>query len=608
MFDLVQKNRRMVEVLLGAVVLGLIVSFGWSGYAASQGGSDWLAKVGNTTISEQQVEDAMRRQQGAQKPTVLNALIERQLVLNEARDLRLTPSDEQLRAAIAAIPAFQDNGQFSKTKYEQVLSANGMQPLQFQKDVGEDLAGRQLMAPWQASVVVPNAVIENAARLMGERREVVTSVFKADDYLGKASVTPAEIKQYYDAHQVDLKAPEMVRVEYLVLSAAQLAQQQTVSDAEIQKYFDAHKAELAKDERKAAHILIAVQPNASAADKQAAKAKAEAIDKQVKANPSSFAAVAKAESQDPGSKDQGGDLGWFAADAMVKPFADAAFKLSKGQISDVVESQFGYHIIMLEDARTTSLADVKTAVADKVKAEKAQTQYQSSLDKFNELVYQQADSLKPAADALKLQTAQSGWVTRQGAQDPALSNPKLTEALFSDDVLKKKHNTEAIEVQPGTLVSARVIDYKAAQVPPLATASPDIESKLKHEKAVKLAAADGAQKLAALQKGEAAEIKWAEQPTQLGRFGNPAVPADQVKAVFNVDVKKLPAYVGGADPAQGFVVYKVEKAIAAPAMTPEMRAQLTQSMEQTYAGAEMASYMANLQKKQKVEIRAAKSE
>lgn len=190
-----------------------------------------MAKVGNTTISEQQVEDAMRRQQGAQKPTVLNALIERQLVLNEARDLRLTPSDEQLRAAIAAIPAFQDNGQFSKAKYEQVLSANGMQPLQFQKDVGDDLAGRQLMAPWQASVVVPNAVVENAARLMGERREVVTAVFKADDYLSKASVTPAEVKQYYDAHQVELKAPEMVRVEYLALSATQLAQQQTVSDA-----------------------------------------------------------------------------------------------------------------------------------------------------------------------------------------------------------------------------------------------------------------------------------------------------------------------------------------------------------------------------------------
>ncbi len=119
-----------------------------------------------------------------------------------------------------------------------------------------------------------------------------------------------------------------------------------------------------------------MQANASAADKQAAKAKAEAIAKQVKANPSSFAAVAKAESQDPGSKDQGGDLGWFAADAMVKPFSDAAFKLSKGQISDVVESQFGYHIIMLEDARTTTLADVKPAVTEKVKAEKAQAQYQ----------------------------------------------------------------------------------------------------------------------------------------------------------------------------------------------------------------------------------------
>ena len=602
MFDLVQKNRRVVEVVLAVVVLGLVVGFGLQGYEAAQGGDNWLAKVGNATITEQQVDEVLRNQPDAKKASVLEGMVRNQVLLNEAHDLRLTPTQGQLQKAIGSIPAFQENGQFSPKLYTDLLGAQNIQPVRFEKRVSDQLATQQLLAAYAQSGYASNVTIERMARLMNEKREVVSASFKPEDYLAQATVTPAEVKQYYDAHQVDLKAPEMVRVEYVTLSAQALAQQLAVTDADVQKYFDAHKAELAKDERKAAHILIAVPKTASAAERQAAKAKAEGLLKQVRANPSSFAQVAKANSDD-GSKEQGGDLGWFSADAMVKPFSDAAFKLKKGEISDLVESEYGYHIIQLEDTRTTALADVKPQVEQRLKAEKAQSQYQAQVDKFNELVYQQADSLKPAADQLKLQIQKSGWITRQGAQDQLLSNPRLTDALFSDDVLKKKHNTEAIEVQPGTMIAARVVEYKAAQVPPLATATPDIENKLRHDKAAKLAAADGAQKLTALQKGENVQLKWSEQPSQVGRMGERNVPAAELKAVFAVNPAKLPAYVGGADPVQGFVVYKVEKVIPAAPLNPLTRLQLAQGLEQAYGQAEVASYYHSLEKKAKIEVR-----
>ena len=601
MFDLVQKNRRVAEVVLGIVVLGLVISFGWSGYAATSG-ENWVAKVGNATITPQQVDEVMRNQPNAQQPTVVEGLVRNQLLLNQAHELRLNPDADQLRKTIAAAPEFQENGQFSPSKYEAWLTSTGMDASRIEKRLTDQLATEHLVSPFTQSGYVSTVTIDRMSQLVNEKREVVTARFDPKDYAAQASVTPAEVKQYYDAHQVDLKAPEMVRVEYVALSAQDIAQQQTVTDAEVQKYFDAHKAQFGTEERKAAHILIQVAAKAPPAERQAAKAKAEALLKQIRANPASFADVAKANSDD-GSKAQGGELGWLKQGDVVPPFGAALFSLKKGQISDVVESEFGYHIISLEDIRSPSAEDAKPQIVQAIKAEKSQSSYRASADKFNELVYQQADSLKPAADQLKLDVRQSGWITRQGSQDKLLNSPKLSEALFSDDVLKKKHNTEAIEVAPGTLVSARVVEYKAAQVPPLATATPDIESKLKHDKAMKLAAADGAQKLAALQKGENPALKWSDKPQEVGRIGERDIQPEALKGIFSASATKLPTYVSATDPAQGFVIYKVEKIIPAAPLAPEMRKQFAERLAGAYGNAEVRTYLTNLQKKTKIEIR-----
>ncbi|WP_188702009.1 peptidylprolyl isomerase [Silvimonas iriomotensis] len=607
-----QKNKTAAQLILGVVSLGLIVGFGLSSYTAMEGGPNWLAKVGGKTITEADVANATRGQyiSDDQKPEVVQNLIRRQLILNQAQSLRLTPSAAQLRDAIAAIPAFQENGQFSATRYQEMLASTQRTPESFQQEVANDLASQQLVLPFAQASITSKTTVDHLIALLTEKREIAVAVLKPQDYMSQVTVSDAEVKQFYDQHQADLKAPEMVRVEYLVLSKAQLAAQQTVSDDEVQKYFDAHKSELAQgEEREASHILIQSPKTASAADRAAAKAKAENILKEVKANPARFAELAKANSDDPGSKDKGGDLGWNSRGRMVKAFDDAVFSLKQGEISNVVETEFGYHIIKLDGIRGTSLADLKPQIVEKLKNDKAQSLYQAQADKFNEVVYQQADSLKPAADQFKLTVQQSGWITRKGAQDPALNNAKLSDAIFSDDVLNKKHNTEAVEVSPGTLVSARVVEHKDAQVPPLATVAPDIQSRLKNEKAAKLVAADGAKKLAALQKGENVNVAWDAQTKEVARMsGDPSISADRMSALFAAPANKLPSYVGGDDVATGgYILYKVNKVLPQQEISPAMRAQLTRQIEGAYGEEALGNYLKSLQDGAKIEMRAVKA-
>ncbi|WP_432719803.1 peptidylprolyl isomerase [Jeongeupia wiesaeckerbachi] len=603
MFDLVQKNKTAVQVVLGLVALGLVVGVGVSGYSAMEGGDDFYAKVGGSRITERDVAQATSGQavSNEMKPMVVEQLVRQKLLLQAAAKQNFVATEAELQKAIMAIPAFQENGHFDPKKYESLLAAQQMTAAQFEERVRDDIALRQLLSAFVSGNFQSQRTMDRMAKLLGEKRSVSVALLKPEAYLAQVNVSEAELKQYYDQHQQELKTPEMVKLAYVVLSQADLAKAQNVSDADVQQYFDAHKADLGKEERRAAHILIATPKGANAEQLAAATAKAESVLKDVRANPARFAELAKQFSQDPGSAEQGGDLGWFGPGAMVKPFDDAVFKLEKGQLSGVVQSDFGFHIIKLEDVRGRTLADLKPEIEQKLKLEKAQATFQSQLEKFNEVVYQQGSSLQPAADQFKLQVQQSGWVTRQGAQDQLLNNPKLAEAVFSDDVLKGKHNTEAIEVAPGTVVSARIVEHKPAAVPPLATVSPDLLAKLKQEKALKLAQEDGARKLAGLQKGESVAADW--QPG--GEFSRGEAPRgvdpQTLNALFRAPADKLPAFVGNAVPQQGYVLYRVEKSTPAPKLDAQLLQRMREGLGQMYGQVEIASYIDSLRKSAKIE-------
>ncbi|MCX7208495.1 MAG: SurA N-terminal domain-containing protein [Proteobacteria bacterium] len=603
MFSFVEKNKTAVQVVLGLVSLGLVVGVGLTGYSAMEDGDAYLAKVGQTPITPRELAEAIgnRPVPNEMKPMVLEQLVKKQLLLEQAGLLHLNVSDDQIRDAIAAIPDFQENGKFSPQRYKDLLAAQQMTPLTFQQRVRDDLASSHLLAGF-SSGIQSKAMTEYMAKLLGEKRDVAMLQISPAAFMSQVSVSDSDVKKYYDAHAAEFKLPEMVKLEYVAFSQQELAKTISVSPSDVQKYFEAHKAELTGEERKASHILIAVPKGAKPEAKKAAQAKADAILLALKANPAQFAEIAKKESQDPGSAANGGDLGFFAHGAMVKPFDDAAFKLKKGEISGVVASDFGLHIIRLDDIRSKTFAEVQPEVEQKLKLEKVSQGFQKQADRFNELVYQQADSLKPAAEAFKLAVQQSGWMTRAKAAEELLNNDKLRDAAFSDDVLKKKHNSEAIEVVAGTLVSVRVIEAKPAQSQKLEVVSAEIANKLKQEKALKLAIEEGTKKLAELKKGGADSLPWSPAQAML-RMGQSVVPAAQLKEIFAASAAKLPAYVGAEVKGQGFAIFKVVQTTAAPAMTAELSRQMSENMAQMYGQVEVASYLQALKSQIKVDYK-----
>lgn len=602
MFDFVHNNKTAVQVILGLISVGLVVGIGFSGYEAMGQGDDYLAKVGKSRITERELAQAIGNQAvpDEMKPMVIEQLVRQQLLQEKARELRLAVPDAVLREAIAGIPAFQVDGKFDAKRYQEMLASQQMSPTQFEEKVKQDLILRQLMDGVMQTGFVSNSQMQRLNTLMGEKREVSSAVLSPELYLSQVTVSDAEIKQYYDANQAQFKSPDRVKLEYVTFSQADLAAQQVVSDAEIQKYFDEHKADIAKEERKVSHILLNAAKDLKAEEKAKVRAQAEQILAEVKKNPAQFAALAKAKSQDPGSAANGGDLGFFAKGAMVKPFEDAAFKMSKGQISGIVETDFGFHILKLDDIKGASFADLKPQIEQQLKLEKAQAAFQSQSEKFSEIVYQQADSLKPVADALKLKIEQSGWVTRTAAQESQLNNPKLLEAAFTDDVLKKKHNSEAIEVGRGQLVSVRVLAFQPTQTQPLADVSAGIVSKLKQEKALKLAATDGEAKLKALNSGAQVALAWGETQA-LSRIAAPEVAESDLKAIFKVDTSKQQAYVGANVAGKGYVIYKVGKTIPAPALSAENKFKMDENLSRMYGQVELSAYLDAIKKDIKVQ-------
>lgn len=497
MFDLVQKNKTAVQIVLGLVSLGLVVGFGLSGYSAFHDGEPYLAKVGAARITEAELAEAVgnRSIPDTMKPALVEQLVLQKLLQEEARGLQLAPSDEALRQLIAGIPAFQVDGKFDAKRYKDMLAAQQMTPEMFQARIRQELAMRQLIGGLSQAAIVSSATQERVEKLLGERREVQLAFVGADTFLKAASVGDEEIKQYYEANPHEFKEPERVKLEYLVLTQASFSADQQVSDGEIQKFYDGKKDEIGKP-----------------------------------------------------------------------------------------------------------LAEVKDQIREMLKMQKAQAQFREKVKDFNEMVYQKADSLQPVAEAFKLQVLKSDWVSREGGKERVLSNPKVAEAAFSDDVLNKKHNSEAIEVSQGVAVSVRVVEHKPAQVQPLAEVSAQVAEKLKLSKAVKLAQQEGEAKLKALQEGKTANLAWSPA-RPLSRAEAHGLDEDQVKAIFRVAADKLPGFAGSAVKDKGFVLFRVGKVLPAEAVPAEARQQMASGLAQMYGQVTLDAYLNALRQKIKVDYR-----
>jgi peptidyl-prolyl cis-trans isomerase D len=454
-----------------------------------------------------------------------------------------------------------------------VLAARGMSSLQFEQRVRNELLLSPLQEPVVSANIVARASAERYLSLLEQRREVEVAAIDAEPYLKDVKIDDAQVKAFYDQNLAAFQIPEQARIEYVMLTQEALAARVKVEPADVKAAYDANsKQYTTQEERQAAHILIAVKPDAKDDEKAAAKKKADALLAQARSNPAKFGELAKANSQDPGSAPQGGDLGAFARGAMVKPFEDAVFEAKAGDIVGPVQTDFGYHVIKVNGvtpAHVQSLDDVKGQIESELRRQKAAQTFAADAEKFQNMVYEQADSLAPVAKALDLKVETTPLVTRSQVQALAQGSAKFTQALFSPESLQTKRNTEAIEIAPNTLMAGRMVEYKPATPRPFAEVQEEIKRQLMRRAASEMAQKAGAGKLAALEAGKADAGVTFGKPVLVARNQpQPGLPPDAVTKIFQLAATKLPAYAGAVNESGGYSIFKVVKVVEPPAPEP----------------------------------------
>lgn len=626
MFRFVEKQKLLIQILLGGIAL-TFATWGIQSYTSFRGQSDAVATVNGIKITQREYDDALQRQQQrlrqlfgdrldldaldtpATRRALLESMIDNRLVASAAAKARLAVSDDTLREAILGIPAFQEDGRFTKSAYEAVLRSQGMTPQGFESSMRYELTLQQVSNAVTDSAISSRTVAARLARLLEEKREVSEAVVPAQPFMSQVKVDPAQARAYYDSHQDEFRVPERMQVQYVVLSGDALAATEPVTEAELKQAYEANASRYKADEqRRASHILIQVEPDAKPAVREAARKKAEEILDEVRKSPGRFAELAKKYSQDPGSAEKGGDLGYFDRGMMVKSFADAVFALGKvGDISGVVKSDYGYHIIELtgiQPGRTRTLDDVRKELTAELQKQKAARAYAEASERFSNLVFEQADSLQAVAQRFKLKLQTSGWITRAvDKAPPPLNNAKLINALFSDDVLVKKHNTPAVELAPETMVAARVLEHEAASLRKFDDVRSAIEQEQRRQEALKLAEKEGEAKLSKLRLGADAGLKWGAA-RQVTRRDAKGLSEEALRRIVTADVSKLPAYVGADKGEAGYAIYRISKVIEPDKKTDAQMATDVANLERAEGQAAHDAFVASLRKRADIEINA----
>jgi peptidyl-prolyl cis-trans isomerase D len=477
------------------------------------------------------------------------------------------------------------------------LAAQGMTPEVFENRMRSEAAIKQVVTGvTQSSVTFPSQM-EVALDAFYQQREVQIAIFSASDYLADAKPTDEEVEKYFNAHKEDYKSLETVDIEFVVLSQESIEKSVSVSEAELKAYFDQNQSNLAaKEERRASHILVNAPKELNDADKAKAKEKALSILDAVKKSPAQFADIAKKNSQDPGSAESGGDLGFFARGAMVKPFEDAAFNMKKGEISGLVQSDFGFHIIQLTDIKSASsanFAQMRASLEVELKKQLAQNKYAEIAEQFTNMVYEQSDSYKSVAQKLKLDIQTASAVSNESNADPKTpwANPNVMKTVFSSESIKSLRNSEAIEIAPNTLISVRVTKHYPATYLSLEEVKPMLVQTVLNEKALTLAKKDGAAKLALWKASpEKAQLQAA---VALSRDQNLKLPGNLVDEAMRANPDKLPVMMGVDLGAKGYGIVKVNKMLAS-AMNPTKTPELRQRFVKSWSTAENLAYFSYL--------------
>jgi peptidyl-prolyl cis-trans isomerase D len=623
MFEFLRSHTRVLQFLLVLLIFPSFVFFGIQGYSGF-GNADQqvVAKVAGHPITTVELDATLRdrveraRQQmpgidpklfdtPEMRGLALENLIRERVLLIAADKLHLMPTDERLERLFKNDPEFAQLRNPDGSVNRDMLAALGLSSEGFAERLRQDLSRRQVAQAVTDSVLAPAAAASAALDAMYQQREVQVQRFDAKEQLAKVAPTDADVEAFYKdpAHAAQFRAPEEASVEYVVLDLESLKKGIAIPEDELRKHYAQNeKRYTSTEERRASHILVAADKSAPKADRDKARAKADALLAEVRKNPSSFADVARKNSDDEGSAAKGGDLDFFARGAIEG--LDAAFELKPGDISGVVESSFGFHIIQVTGARggdKRSFESVRAELEAEVRNQLAQKRFADAAVEFGDTVYEQADSLKPAADKWKLEirTAQKvGRTPSPSAQGP-LANAKFLEALFAGEVIRDKRNTKAIDVGSNQLAAGRVVQHSPSQQLPLAQVKEKVRQQLAATQATALARKLGSERLAALRAAPATSLSEATQV--VSRAQGRELPPALLDAVLKAPVASLPAFVGVDLGDQGYAVAKITKIWGRdPSVADPVKAQAQYA--QVWADAESQAYYAALKSRYKVTV------
>ena len=627
MFDFVRKHTKVLMFLMFLLIIPAFVMVGVDGFKGMSTSGATVATVGSHKITQTEWDLAHKNEVDrirASQPNVDSKLLDseqarystlerlvRERVLTDAViEEHLTTTDARLAKELQQDPTIASlrlpDGKLDMERYRQLAGSQGLTTDGFEARVRADLSVRQVESGVSSTAFSPAAVADVMMNAFFGRREVQIARFNPADYTAKVSPTEGEIDAFYQANQRLFQAEESAAIEYVVLDMDAVKKSINLNEADLKSYYEQNSVRLSGNEqRRASHILLSAAKDLPAAERQKAKDKIEALLAQVRKSPDAFAELARKNSQDTGSAPAGGDLDFFGRGAMVKPFEDAAFSMKKGDISDVVESDFGYHIIKLTDIKTPqqkSFEELRPSIESDLRTQQAQRKFAEVAETFTNGVYEQADSLKPVAERLKLDVKTVLNLRRVPTPGVTgvLANPKFLAAVFSADSIEKKRNSEAIEVGSSQIAAARVTQYTAARTLPLDEVRANVKIRLVASRSADLARADGMAKLQAWKGSTEVSLPAA---VVAARGPGSTVQGPLLDAILRADTTTLPAWAGVDLGNQGYAVARIVKVMGRTPVTADAAAQERSQYTNVIAKAESDAYFQLLKARHKVQIK-----
>ena len=628
MFESIRKHSKWFMVVLFLLVIPSFVLVGIDSSYFS-GGSPVVARVDGADITRDEWDNAHRIESDrlrAQQPgldaklldspaaryATLERMVRDRVLQVAARKMHLQTSDARLARSLQEIPQIaalrRADGTLDAEAYRALVGAQGLSPEGFEAMVRRDMAVNQVVGTVIGSSFASASQVDTALDALFQRREVQIARFEPKSFADQIKFSDAELEAFYKAQSVLFQQPETANVEFVMLDLDTVRSGITLAEDDVRTYYQENLSRLAsKEERRASHILLNAPQGTSAAEREKIKARAQELLAQVRKDPAGFGTLARSSSEDISSAAQGGDLGFFAPGAMVKPFEDAAFALKKGEISDVVESDFGYHIIQLTDIKAPlkpSFETMRSELEKELQQQQAQRKFAEVAESFANTVYEQSDSLQPVADKLKLKVQTTNGVTRTpapGATGP-LANAKFLEALFSSDALENKRNTEAVEIGPSLMIAGRIVQYLPARTLPFAEVKDRVQQLYVAEQSAELARQEGQKRLETW-KSNPASATGLGAGVLVARNQSGEQPRTLVDAVLSTSTEVLPAWTGVDLGAAGYAIAKVVRVVPAETSDAQQMAQRQQQYVQWLSSAEALAYYEMLKDRYKVQIK-----